>query len=120
MKRGFSALIVVAGLFSFGAGCSKKESPPAKPANASSSSGNPLTAPVDYLGAVANAQQSAAKTVTRVGLEQSIKLFYGQEGRFPKDLNELVPAYINAVPPPPRGMKYSYDPKTGELKFMPQ
>src|SRR5579859_5927983 len=49
---GFAAILV---------GCNDKSNTPA-PAAATNASGNPLTAPVDYLGAVARAQQSAVKT----------------------------------------------------------
>jgi len=106
----------VAGLLSFG--CSKQESTD-KPAGASSS-GNPLTAPVDYLGAAAKAQQNANKTLAGVGLDQAIKMFYAQEGRFPKDLKELVPGQIPSIPQPPRGMKYQYNAQSGEVKVVPE
>jgi hypothetical protein len=118
MSRALSCSLTVAGLLLVALGCSQKAESGGKATNASS--GNPLTAPADYLGAAAKAQQSATKTVTGVGLDQAIQLFYGQEGRFPKDLQELVPAYLKAVPPPPRNMKYDYDPKTGALKIVPQ
>jgi hypothetical protein len=103
------------------AACSKNDqatTQPAKPADAKSSSGSVLTAPVDYIGAAARAQQNATKTVVSVGLEQAIKLFYGQEGRFPTNLTELVPSYIPTVPALPRYMKYSYDPKSGTVKVL--
>jgi len=121
MTRALLILIGVAGLFLSGAGCSKQEPSSSKPANSSASpGGNPLTAPADYLGAAAQAQQKASKTLSGVGLDQAIKMFYAQEGRFPKDLNELVPSYISSVPPAPRGMKYSYDAQTGAVKVVPQ
>ena len=100
------------------AGCKKEES---KPAPSSTSGGNPITAPVDYLGAIGKAKQKADKTVASAGLDQAIKMFYAQEGRFPKTLNELVrPDYLNAIPPPPAGMKYSYDPTNGVVKVVKQ
>ena len=103
-----------------GAGCSKEAAPSAKPTNTTSttSSGNPLTAPVDYLGAVSRAQQTATRTVSTLGLDQAIKMFSGQEGRYPKDLNELVPEFLPSIPSPPAGMKYSYDPNTGAVKVV--
>jgi len=116
MKVVFS-LLVMAGLLC--AGCGKQAASSAQPTN-TSSSGNPLTAPVDYLGAVARAQQTARKVVSTVGLDQAVKMFYGQEGRYPKDLNELVPDYLPNIPPAPTGMQYSYDPKTGVLKVVPK
>ena len=98
-------------------GCKKKEAAPAEP----SSSGNPLTAPVDYLGAVGKAKQTADKTVAKAGLQQTIDLFQAQEGRLPKDLNELVgPNYLSKLPAPPQGMKFDYNPATGQLKVVPK
>ena len=110
---------LLAGLVLIGCG---KDEPPAKPdtsAASSSSSGNPITAPVDYLGAVVKGQKSATKTLSGVGLDQAVKLFYAQEGRYPKDLNELMPDYLRSIPPAPQGMKYSYDPKSGTIKVVP-
>ena len=115
MKICTSFLLLAGFLF---AGCGKKEAAPPTPTNASSS-GNPLTAPVDYLGALGKAKRSADKTLSGVGLDQAVNLFSAQEGRLPKDLNELVPAYLPSIPPAPAGMKYSYDPKTGVVKVVP-
>jgi len=116
MKAFLSPLLVAGLLF---AGCQKRESTP-KPTNTSDSVGNPITAPVDYLGAVGKAQKAATKTISSVGLQQAIQMFYAQEGRFPKELKELSPDYLGQIPPPPVGMKYSYDPKTGVVKVVPQ
>jgi hypothetical protein len=110
-------ILLVPGLFL--AGCGKGESGSANRTNASSS-GNPLTAPVDYLGAAGKAKQSASKTLLGAGLDQAIKLFYAETGRFPKDLKELTPQYLPAIPPPPAGTQYHYDSKTGVLKVAPQ
>lgn len=114
-----SLLMVVAGLLF--SGCEKREtaSPPAT--NTQSSSGNPITAPVDYLGAVAKAKRSSEKAVANLGLNQAVKQFYAVEGRFPKDLNELVTKeYVPSIPRPPAGMKFDYNPNTGEMKTVPQ
>jgi len=110
------ALLGVAGLLSFG--CSKEQSTE-KPSS-TAPGGNPLTAPVDYIGAAATAHQKARKTLAGVGLDQAINMFYAQEGRFPKDLNELVPSQLPSIPPAPQGMKYQYDAKTGSVKVVPQ
>ncbi len=106
-------------------GCSKEAPPaqaPEKPAtNKPAASGNPITAPVDYLGAVAKAKQVAEKTIDSAGMNQHIQFFFAQEGRYPKDLNELVTMkYIPALPPPPYGMKFQYDATQGTLKIVPQ
>jgi hypothetical protein len=96
------------------AGCSKQETPSPQPAE--SASGNPVTAPVDYIGAVGRAKKVAEKTVDAVSLNQAIQLFYAQEDRFPKDLNELVAdGHIARIPAPPAGMAWKYNPQTGAI-----
>ena len=111
------ALLMAGSLLS---GCGKSESP--APSNAAKpSSGNPLTAPADYLGAAAQAQKKSVKTLDEAGLNQSVQLFYAQEGRYPKNLDELVnPNYLPRLPTPPTGMKFDYNPATGQVKVVPQ
>ena len=100
------------------AGCGDK-STNSTTTNTTSSSGSPLTAPVDYLAAAAKAQQSAVKTVDVTSLDKAIQLFNVDQGRNPKDLNELVPKYLKSIPAPPPGMKFDYNPTTGEVKVVP-
>jgi hypothetical protein len=118
MTKAFTFLLAAACLcFLFGCHAEKKSSTP----STETSSGNPLTAPADYVGALGKAQKSAQKTLGAVGLDQAIKVFSSEEGRFPTNLNELVSkGTIGQVPPPPRGMKYDYDPKTGAIKVVPE
>lgn len=117
MRLALSLLIVTTGLLL--PGCGQKDSESAPATNASS--GNPLTAPVDYLGAAAKAKRVADKTVSTAGLNQAIQLYHAQEGQLPKTLNDLVTKqYISSVPPPPAGMKYDYNPQTGSLKVVAQ
>src|SRR5829696_2266245 len=109
-------LIMMAGLLF--CGCGKRDS--ASSSTNTSASGNPITAPVDYLGAAAKANRAAEKTVDTVGLNQAVQLFQVQEGRLPKNLDELVTKkYVNSIPPPPAGMKYDYNTQTGQLKIVP-
>jgi hypothetical protein len=97
------------------AGCGKQED--AK----GNSSGNPITAPVDYLGAVNQARKGAVNTVDQAGLSKSIELFNVQEGRYPNDLKELSQkGYIHGEPSPPQGMQFQYDSKSGQLKIIPK
>src|SRR5215468_13285 len=101
-------------------GCSDNSSRSTSTAgtNAAASSGNPVTAPVDYLSAVAKAQQTAVKTVDTVSLNQAIQQFGVDHGRNPKDLNELVEQkYIPKLPQPPYGTKFVYDAGTGTVKI---
>ena len=115
MKNAHS-LFLAAACLCLVVGCKDKAS-----SSGDSSSGNPLTAPADYVGAIGKAQRSAEKTLTTSGLDKAIQGFYATEGRFPKDLEELVSkGAITSVPPPPRGMKYNYDPKAGPIKVVPE
>jgi hypothetical protein len=115
MKTTF-LISVIAGLVIVG--CSDSSSKSNSPGtNANGGSGSVLTAPVDYLNSAAKAQQSAVKTVDTVAIKNAIEMFNVQEGRFPKDLNELVEKkYIPQVPTPPHGSKIVYDANTGTVK----
>ena len=95
------------------AGCSKTPESAAPKNTNQSASGNPLTAPVDYLGAVAKAKKFSERKIDSTSISQAIQLFYAQEDRFPKDLNELVAKhYIASVPP-----GCQYNPQTGEVSI---
>lgn len=79
-----------------------------------------MTAPVDYLGAVAKAKKTSIKVADVASLKQAINMFKQEEDRYPKDLNELVAKqYIPALPAPPYQMKYQYDAASGEVKVVP-
>lgn len=85
-----------------------------------STSGNPITAPVDYLDAVAKGQQKAIKTVDVASLTQAVNLFQVSEGRFPKDLNELVSSgYIARIPDAPYAHKITYNATNGQVAVVP-
>jgi hypothetical protein len=100
-------------------GCGDQSKSGTQTTNASS--GNPLTAPVDYLAAAGKAQQSAVKTVDTASLNQAIQMFNVDNGRYPKDLNELVEKkYIPRIPDAPYGMKIVYDEKAGQVKVVKQ
>ena len=104
------------------AGCSKQpDSSRTVATNTSGNAGNPFTAPVDYIGAVAKAKRVAERTVDVASVNQAIQLFNAQEDRFPQDLNELVSKrYLPSVPPAPQGMRWLYNPANGELKAVRQ
>ena len=113
-----ASMVLLAGLLL--SGCGKDAPPPSGATNNTSSDGNPLAAPVDYLGAVSKAKKTADKTVTAAGIDQAIKMYSAEMGSMPKDLNALVPSYLPNIPPAPTGMKYDYDPKTGIVKVVPK
>lgn len=100
-------------------GCGKKDDAAKKTEQPAGQ--NPITAPVDYLGAAAKAKKYSEKTIDIVNLKRAIQEFQAGEGRLPKDLNELVTEkYLNSIPQPPPGLKIVYDPKTGEVKIVPE
>jgi len=91
-------------------GCGEKPGAPAK----SDSPTDAAAAPADYLKSAAQSQKSAIKAVDTVALNKAIELFFVQEGRFPKDLDEMVEKrLISKIPPAPAGMKIVYDAKDG-------
>jgi Rieske Fe-S protein len=111
-------LAVAAGLLL--AGCGEKSNPPAQGTN-TTSAGNPLTAPVDYLDAAAKAKQSAVKTVDVTSLNQAIQMFNVEKGRNPKDLNELVTEkFIPRIPDAPYGTRLEYDAASGKVTVVKQ
>lgn len=116
MKTLWSTGLLAAAL-SAGCGGQPKEAP-APATNAAS--GNPLTAPVDYVGAIGQAQKQAAKVVELVQVQQAIRQFQAAEDRYPKTLDELVKAgYLPALPRLPAGMKFDYNPATGQVRAVP-
>ncbi len=74
---------------------------------------------MDYLGAVVQAQQVATKKIDLAQVTHAIQEFNAGEGRYPKDLNEMVTEhYLGNVPPLPRGMQYNYDPTQGTISVV--
>lgn len=103
------------------AGCGEKPATPAKPAEppAKAGAGNPLTAPVDYLGAVGAAQKQAVKTLDLTQLTQAIRAFEAGEERLPSNLQELVSeGYLPKLPTPPKGMQFAYDARSGQVRIV--
>jgi hypothetical protein len=104
-------------------GCSGDSNKPSNSATnapaTNASSGSPLTAPVDYLAAAGKAQQTAVKTVDVTSINQAIQLFNVDQGRYPKDLNELVEKkFMPKIPAAPYGTKLAYDANTGKVSVV--
>ena len=109
-----------AALILLAVGCDNKSTSTTSSTNTTASSGNPLDAPGGYLKAVANGQQSAVKTVDTTSLNKAIELFNVDQGRNPKDLDELVQKkYIPKIPDAPFGTRLQYDPTAGNVKVVP-
>ena len=100
-------------------GCDKQSSPPPTATTNTAAGGtSPLDAPGGYLKAVVKGQQTAVKTVDTTSLDKAIQLFNVEQGRNPKDLNELVEKkYMPQIPTPPYGTKIVYDANAGTVKI---
>jgi hypothetical protein len=121
MKTAFLSVSSLAIALGLGlTGCSEKKDP--SPAAAQQSdSGSLVSAPTDYLSAAAKAKQSAEKKIDVTALNAALEQFNVGEGRYPKDLNELVTKkYITMIPTTPHGTKLEYDATAGQVKIVPQ
>ena len=97
-------------------GCGEQSDKAPTGTNTTTSGGNPLNAPAEYVGALGKAKQIAVKTVDTASLNQAVQLFNVDKGRNPKDLNELVTEkYIPKLPAAPYGMKLDYDAASGKV-----
>ncbi|MBU6401876.1 MAG: hypothetical protein KGS61_16290 [Verrucomicrobia bacterium] len=112
-------LLLAAGLTLVGCGKKEAAAPAKKTTNDSFSSGNPITAPVDYLGALGKGKKAAERVVDTSTLNRAVQEFYAGEGRYPKDLQELVTEkYMPKLPQAPYGMKIVYNPTTGQVSVV--
>ena len=101
-------LMLVAAAVALG-GCGKEQNSP--PPTAA-----PAAPPAGYLGTLVKGRQTAVKTIDVTALNENVRLFNVQEGRNPKDLNELVTQhYLGALPVPPVGTKLVYDAAQGKV-----
>ena len=102
-------------------GCGDNSQTASTSSTNAASSGNPVTAPVDYLNSMAKGQQNAVKTLDTTSLDKAIQMFGVDHGRNPKDLNELVQQkYIPKIPDPPYGTKLVYDANSGTVTVQKQ
>jgi hypothetical protein len=121
MKVILLLFVISAGLFLAGCGNSGSTNQPAATNTATNfASGNPITVVPDYIGAVGNAQQYSVKQIDLAQLNQAIQQFNAAEGRYPKDLQELVPNYLVKIPQVPAGYQVSYDATSGKVKVVQQ
>ena len=97
--------------------CNQKTDAPPASTNTASAGTSPQSAPAGYLGAISKAQQSAVSTIDTTSVDKAIQLFSVENGRNPKDLNELVEQkFLPKIPETPYGTKLVYDAGSGTVK----
>jgi hypothetical protein len=114
-------ILLVAGICLGGCG----KSSPGKPPQGTNTTQPTNTAAVaqpsgGYLGALVQADKYAVKTIDVSYLNQAVQMFQTQEGRLPKDINELVPNYVAKLPAAPYGYKIVYEPTSGAVTVVKQ
>lgn len=106
MKPHLLVLFLLATLFS---GCSDAPPPPATTSE---------PGPGDYLKNLTHAQQHATKTVDLAAINKAVETFYVAEGRFPKNLLELVERdYLPMLPELPGGAQWHYNATNGVVSI---
>lgn len=102
--------------------CACKEEPKPKaetPKTPQKLGENPVAAPLDYIAAVGKAHKASIGRLETAKLIDAIQKFEAIENRPPKELSELVPGFISALPPAPAGMKLEYKAADGSFMFVP-
>ena len=90
-----------------------------KPDINDNSSGNPITAPVDYLGAVNKGRNKAIAEAGLMQVNSALNTFQASNLRPAKSLQELMAeGYLRTLPELPAGMKWQYNPKTGKASIV--
>jgi hypothetical protein len=113
----FNSIFVSAAIALLLAGCGEKS----KSVSAGTNSVNVATNGFGgYVKSLGEAQKTADKTVDVSYLNQAVQMFNVQEGRYPKNLQELVPNYVAKIPDAPLGYKLDYNPNTGTVKVVQQ
>lgn len=116
MNRLFSGLMLA--LLMSGCGAKEESAAPADSSTGSSAStsGNPLTAPVDYLGALAKAKNSSEVKIGTTSIQGGIRMYEAEHGKRPASLDELVKSgHLRSLPKLPPTIKWSYDADTGAV-----
>ena len=84
------------------------------------SSGNPATAPVDYLGALNKGRNRAIINAGLLQVNSGINQFKATSSQPPASLQELISEGLLAeLPAVPNGMKWNYNPQTGVAAVVP-
>jgi len=99
-------------------GCGQKAAQ--KTTQAVNAVSNVVDAPLNYVGAVVDAQKHAEKVIDVAYINQDIQMFNASEGHYPADLQELIPNYLPKMPEVPYGYKLVYDTNTYTVSVVPK
>jgi len=117
--KGWAVGVCVLGVGIAVLGCGRPESSEAQGTGAKSEA-NPLSAPVDYLGATAAGKKSAERAVSLAPVLAALQQFHAAEDRYPARLQELVEAgFLARVPEALPGQALSYNPADGSVRWTP-
>jgi hypothetical protein len=111
MKANF--IFTVAAMFLAGCGDSSK-----KATQAYNAVSNVVDAPLNYIGAVGQAQKYSEKQIDLAYVNEAIQQFNAGEGHYPTNLQEMIPNYLGKMPQAPFGYKISYDPTSGTISVV--
>jgi len=91
-----------------------------KPGTSANTVSNLVDAPLNYVGAVVQAQKYSEKQIDLAYVNQAIQQFQAGEGRTPTNLQEMIPTYLGKMPEAPFGYKIVYDATAGAIKVVKQ
>jgi hypothetical protein len=115
--KAFNSFLILAAVAILAAGCGDSS----KPGTTANTVSNVVDAPLNYVGAVVQAQKYSEKQIDLAYVNQAVQQFQAGEGRLPKDLSEMVAMhYLGKIPEAPFGYKIIYDATAGAIKVVKQ
>ena len=113
--------LVSLGLAAFLVGCNKSGSTSTATPPATGTAQTDTNKPLDVGGQILQMKKGSDAKIDTTALTSAINQFNIGEGRYPKDLDELVQKqYIPKIPTPPYGYKIDYNAADGSVKVAPQ
>ena len=91
-----------------------------KPGTSANTVSNLVDAPLNYVGAVVQAQKYSEKQIDLAYVNEAIQQFQAGEGHYPTNLQEMIPTYLGKMPEAPFGYKIVYDATAGAIKVVKQ
>ena len=113
--RAILLIPVAAALLLTGCGQSSSSSP-----SATSTTNNAQVGNANYGGVLGQAQTFSENQIDLAQLKQAIQEFNAAEGRYPKNLQEMIPNYLARIPATPAGYRISYNPANGQVQVVRQ